>query len=161
VSICHRPNLPVRHSLPVTTTACALADSEMLVPVTDPQGRITDCNPVIVRIGGDSAAELPGQPHNTMHHPDMPEEVFRDMRDTTQAGQPGSGLDAVRSVSALLGEISSGARHQEQNIGQVKQADAPIDGFTQQNAAMAEQLSASAQALDAVALHRQAAAAEG
>jgi aerotaxis receptor len=56
-------------------------------------------------------------------------------------------LGAVRRVTALLGEISSGARHQEQDIGQVNQAIVQIDGFTQQNAAMVEQLAASAQAL--------------
>jgi aerotaxis receptor len=56
-------------------------------------------------------------------------------------------LGAVRRVTALLGEISSGARHQEHDIGQVNQAIVQIDGFTQQNAAMVEQLAASAQAL--------------
>lgn len=56
-------------------------------------------------------------------------------------------LGAVRRVSALLGEISTGARHQEDDIEQVNRAIQQIDGFTQQNAAMVEQLAASAQAL--------------
>jgi aerotaxis receptor len=47
----------------------------------------------------------------------------------------------------LLGEISTGARHQEDDIDQVNRAIQQIDGFTQQNAAMVEQLAASAQAL--------------
>ena len=55
----------------------------------------------------------------------------------------------ARLATALLGEISSGARHQEHDIGQVNQAIVQIDGFTQQNAAMVEQLAASAQALGA------------
>jgi aerotaxis receptor len=82
----------VRHNLPVTTNACALADGDMLVSVTDPQGRITYCNPVFVRISGYSAAELLGQPHNIVRHPDMPEEAFRDMWHTIQGGRPWTGL---------------------------------------------------------------------
>jgi len=82
----------VRHNLPVTTHACSLADGEMLVSVTDPQGRITYCNPVFVRISGYSAAELLGQPHNIVRHPDMPEEAFRDMWHTIQGGRPWTGL---------------------------------------------------------------------
>jgi len=82
----------VRHNLPVTTNACALADGEMLVSVTDPQGRITYCNPVFVRISGYSAAELLGQPHNLVRHPDMPEEAFRDLWDTIQSGRPWTGV---------------------------------------------------------------------
>ena len=82
----------MRHNLPVTTHACALADGEMLVSVTDPQGRITYCNPVFVRISGYSAAELLGQPHNIVRHPDMPEEAFRDMWHTIQGGRPWTGL---------------------------------------------------------------------
>ncbi len=82
----------MRHNLPVTTNACALADGDMLVSVTDPQGRITYCNPVFVRISGYSAAELLGQPHNIVRHPDMPEEAFRDMWHTIQGGRPWTGL---------------------------------------------------------------------
>ncbi len=82
----------MRHNLPVTTHACALADGEMLVSVTDPQGRITYCNPVFVRISGYSAAELLGQPHNIVRHPDMPEEAFRDLWHTIQGGRPWTGL---------------------------------------------------------------------
>jgi aerotaxis receptor len=82
----------VRHNLPVTTTACQLAEGEMLVSVTDPRGRITYCNPAFVRISGYSAAELLGQPHNIVRHPDMPEEAFRDMWDTIQSGRPWTGL---------------------------------------------------------------------
>ena len=82
----------MRHNLPVTTNACTLADGEMLVSVTDPQGRITYCNPVFVRISGYSAAELLGQPHNIVRHPDMPEEAFRDMWHTIQGGRPWTGL---------------------------------------------------------------------
>ena len=82
----------MRHNLPVTTHACSLADGEMLVSVTDPQGRITYCNPVFVRISGYSTAELLGQPHNIVRHPDMPEEAFRDMWHTIQGGRPWTGL---------------------------------------------------------------------
>jgi aerotaxis receptor len=63
-----------------------------LVSVTDLKGRIVYCNPTFVAVSGYSAAELMGQPHNLVRHPDMPEEAFRDMWDTIQAKQPWTGL---------------------------------------------------------------------
>ena len=107
----------MRHNLPVTTNACALADGDMLVSVTDPQGRITYCNPVFVRISGYSAAELLGQPHNIVRHPDMPEEAFRDMWHTIQGGRPWTGLVKNRCkngdfywVRANAAPLADGAR---------------------------------------------------
>ena len=52
-------------------------------------------------------------------------------------------LEAVRRVSALIGEISTGASAQLDSISQVNAAVAHLDGLTQQNAAMVEQLAAS------------------
>ena len=107
----------MRNNLPVTTNACALADGDMLVSVTDPQGRITYCNPVFVRISGYSAAELLGQPHNIVRHPDMPEEAFRDMWHTIQGGRPWTGLVKNRCkngdfywVRANAAPLADGAR---------------------------------------------------
>ncbi|OYU43630.1 MAG: chemotaxis protein, partial [Burkholderiales bacterium PBB4] len=82
----------MRTNLPVTDQAYTFPAEQTLVSVTDLKGRITYCNPAFVAVSGYSAAELLGQPHNLVRHPDMPEEAFRDMWDTIQAKQPWTGL---------------------------------------------------------------------
>jgi aerotaxis receptor len=62
------------------------------VSVTDPKGRITYCNQDFIELSGFQREELLGQPHNLVRHPDMPEEAFRDMWATVQAGLPWTGL---------------------------------------------------------------------
>jgi aerotaxis receptor len=56
-------------------------------------------------------------------------------------------LQSVGQVSALLSEVSHAAREQQTGLSQVNSAVAQMDGITQQNAAMVEQLAATAQAL--------------
>jgi len=60
-------------------------------------------------------------------------------------------LAAARSVGELVGEIGAGAREQLLGISQVNEAIAQMDGITQQNAALVQQLAAAARALDAQA----------
>jgi aerotaxis receptor len=55
--------------------------------------------------------------------------------------------DSVSRVTQLVREISHGSAEQLTGISQVNDAVAQLDGITQQNAAMVEQLSASATAL--------------
>ena len=43
-------------------------------------------------VSGYSSAELLGQPHNIVRHPDMPPEAFRDLWATIQAKAPWTGL---------------------------------------------------------------------
>ena len=62
--------------------------------------------------------------------------------------QMGSALCAVRNVSQVLGEISTASVEQQTGIAEVNQAVSMIDGITQQNAAMVEELAAAAQSLD-------------
>ena len=57
----------------------------------------------------------------------------------------------VRSVSTLIGEISSASLEQANGIGQVSGAVAGLDHTTQQNAALVEQSSAAAEGLKAQA----------
>jgi len=68
------------------------ADCETLVSVTDLQGTIRYCNEAFIKVSGYSGAELIGQPHNIVRHPDMPREAFRDMWDTIKQGLPWVGL---------------------------------------------------------------------
>ena len=60
----------------------------------------------------------------------------------------GDALQAVANVSSLLGEISNAAQEQQLGISQVNEAVSHMDAITQQNAAMVEQLAASAMTLN-------------
>ena len=82
----------MRTNLPVSQQGYTFPADQTLVSVTDTKGRITYCNPAFVEVSGYTTAELLGQPHNLVRHPDMPEEAFRDMWDTIQAKQPWTGL---------------------------------------------------------------------
>ncbi|MCC0052748.1 MAG: PAS domain S-box protein [Rhodobiaceae bacterium] len=51
--------------------------SEIIVSKTDLKGRITYANRTFARIAGYREAELIGQPHSIIRHPDMPRAVFK------------------------------------------------------------------------------------
>jgi methyl-accepting chemotaxis protein len=56
-------------------------------------------------------------------------------------------VESVRRVSDVIGEISAASHEQEDGIGQVNRAIVEIDGATQQNAALVEEASAAAGAM--------------
>ena len=85
--------------LPVSTHEYPFPSGLTLVSVTDLKGRITYCNQAFIELSGFQASELLGQPHNVVRHPDMPEEAFRDMWETIQAGLPWSGMVKNRRKS--------------------------------------------------------------
>lgn len=60
---------------------------EIIVSKTDTKGRITYANRVFQRVAGYTEAELLGQPHSIVRHPDMPRCVFRYLWDTIAAGR--------------------------------------------------------------------------
>ena len=82
----------MRVNLPVTQHSYEFPSDQTLVSITDLKGRITYCNANFVEVSGYSRAELIGQPHNLVRHPDMPEETFRDMWATIQSGSPWTAL---------------------------------------------------------------------
>ncbi|MBT9488692.1 MAG: PAS domain-containing protein [Rubrivivax sp.] len=82
----------MRINQPVSQREYAFPPGVTLVSVTDLKGRIVYCNPAFLEVSGYSRDELIGQPHNIVRHPDMPEEAFRDMWATIQAGAPWTGL---------------------------------------------------------------------
>jgi aerotaxis receptor len=82
----------MRTNLPVSQQAYAFAADQTLVSVTDLKGRITYCNAAFTAVSGFTQAELLGQSHNIVRHPDMPEEAFRDMWATIQSKRPWTGL---------------------------------------------------------------------
>jgi len=58
---------------------------EVIVSKTDIKGRITYVNDVFVRVSGYETAELLGQPHSLIRHPDMPRCIFKLLWETIQA----------------------------------------------------------------------------
>lgn len=58
------------------------ATDELIVSKTDPRGVITYANDVFLRVSAYPAAEVIGQPHNLIRHPDMPRAVFKLLWDT-------------------------------------------------------------------------------
>ena len=80
----------MRSNLPVSHREYPFPSGETLVSTTDTKGRIIYCNPRFIEVSGYTKEELLGQPHNLIRHPDMPEEAFRDMWATIQAGKPWS-----------------------------------------------------------------------
>jgi PAS domain S-box-containing protein len=62
-------------------------ENEIIVSKTDLRGRITYVNDVFMRVACFSEAELLGQPHSIIRHPDMPRCVFKLLWDTLAQGQ--------------------------------------------------------------------------
>lgn len=82
----------MRTNLPVSQREFPFPAGQNLVSTTDLKGRILHCNAAFVAVSGYEREELLGQPHNLIRHPDMPEEAFRDLWATVQAGRPWSGV---------------------------------------------------------------------
>ena len=60
---------------------------DIIVSKTDLKGRITYANQTFCQIAGYSEAELMGQPHSIIRHPDMPRAVFKLLWDTLFEGR--------------------------------------------------------------------------
>lgn len=61
-------------------------EGEIIVSKTDLRGIILYANDVFQQVAGYTEAELLGQPHNIIRHPDMPRCVFKLLWDTIEAG---------------------------------------------------------------------------
>ena len=61
---------------------------ELFFSSTDLKGIIRSGNGVFVRVSGYSEAELIGEPHNIIRHPDMPRAVFQLLWDYLQSDRP-------------------------------------------------------------------------
>ena len=82
----------MRKNFPVTGNEYQMRDGMTIVSRTDLKGRITFVNADFIEASGFTEAELMGQPHNLLRHPDMPEEGFADLWRTIQAGRPWTGV---------------------------------------------------------------------
>jgi len=83
--------MKMRTNLPVTNVEFQLDNDAMIVSKTDPKGKLAYFNKQFVDASGFSEAELMGQPHNIVRHPDMPPEAFDDLWTTIKAGMPWAG----------------------------------------------------------------------
>ena len=63
-----------------------MREDDFLVSKTDLKGRISYGNRTFIEYSGYSEAELLGQQHNIVRHPDMPRGVFKFLWDTLEAG---------------------------------------------------------------------------
>ncbi|MDD3018687.1 MAG: PAS domain-containing methyl-accepting chemotaxis protein [Comamonas sp.] len=73
-------------------TAYLFEEHLLLMSTTDKQGRITHCNAAFEEVSGYSKAELMGQPHSIVRHPDMPPEAFKDLWATIGHGRAWQGM---------------------------------------------------------------------
>ena len=61
-----------------------MREDDFLVSPTDLKGKLTYGNQIFIEYSGYSEAELLGQQHNIVRHPDMPRGVFKLLWDTLQ-----------------------------------------------------------------------------
>jgi methyl-accepting chemotaxis protein/aerotaxis receptor len=78
----------MRKNLPVTDVEYAVSDETLIVSRTDLKGKLSYFNDDFIAAAGFSPAELTGQPHNIVRHPDMPPEAFQNLWDTLKEGKP-------------------------------------------------------------------------
>ncbi len=78
-------------NMPVTNVEVPLKDDTLIVSKTDLKGQITYINKDFLDISGFTEAELIGQSHNIVRHPDMPVEAFEDFWRDMKAGRPWTG----------------------------------------------------------------------
>jgi methyl-accepting chemotaxis protein len=79
-------------NMPVTQKEIDLTDTSSIVSKTDLKGRITYINRDFIDISGFTEAELIGQNHNIVRHPDMPPEAYVDLWSTVKSGKPWNGM---------------------------------------------------------------------
>ncbi|MEN3111735.1 methyl-accepting chemotaxis protein [Uliginosibacterium paludis] len=82
----------MRNNQPVTNIESVIPDDSFIYSRTDLKGVITSANLAFAQISGYSQAEMLGQPHNLIRHPDMPAEAFADMWRSLKAGLPWKGV---------------------------------------------------------------------
>lgn len=75
----------------VTGVETPYPHGKLIVSRTDTAGIITQCNQSFVDMSGYTEAEIIGQPHCLLRHPDMPAAAFRDLWETVKAGRQWNG----------------------------------------------------------------------
>ena len=78
----------MRNNQPVTQNEVQLDAQSLIVSKTDLKWQITYINKDFIDISGFTEAELIGQPHNIVRHPDMAVEAYEDMWRDLMDGRP-------------------------------------------------------------------------
>lgn len=78
----------MRKNFPVTAVEYPVSDETLIVSRTDLKGKLTYFNEDFIAAADFTSAELMGQPHNIVRHPDMPPEAFDNLWETLKAGKP-------------------------------------------------------------------------
>ena len=78
----------VSGSIPTVESEVPFAVDELFFSRTEARGRIVAGNSVFQRVSRYSWAEMTGQPHNIIRHPDMPRAVFFLLWEKIRAGRP-------------------------------------------------------------------------
>src|SRR4051794_13451362 len=86
--ILHTESRAMRKNLPVTNVEYPITDDTLIVSKTDTKGKLAFFNQDFLDAAGFTEAELMGQPHNIVRHPDMPPEAFDNLWNTLKAGHP-------------------------------------------------------------------------
>jgi len=82
----------MRNNQPVTAVETVIPEGEFIYSRTNLQGTIEEANEAFANISAYARAEMIGQPHNMVRHPDMPEAAFADLWADLKAGRPWRGL---------------------------------------------------------------------
>ncbi|MDP2072211.1 methyl-accepting chemotaxis protein [Methylotenera sp.] len=104
-------------NMPVTQHEIELKESSQIVSKTDLKGKITFVNRDFIEVSGFAEAELIGQSHNIVRHPDMPPEAFADLWNTVKTGKPWIGIVKNRCkngdfywVEAVVSPVNEGGQ---------------------------------------------------
>lgn len=89
----------MRKNLPITNKELEIPITAVLISRTDTKGRISYVSQDFAEISGFSEKEMLGEPHNLIRHPDVPSEVYREMWETIENGNPWSGVVKNRAKS--------------------------------------------------------------
>lgn len=82
----------MRKTGPVTQREVLFSRDKQLITSTNPKGVITFCNESFCEAAGYTEAQLLGQAHNVIRHPDMPPAAFAKMWQDLKAGKHWMGL---------------------------------------------------------------------
>jgi len=89
-------------SIKPTNREVFFPDSELIVSKTDLKGRLTYVNQLFCSIAGYAEAQVVGQPHSIVRHPDMPRSVFKLLWDT---------IEDRREIFAYVKNMASNGDH--------------------------------------------------
>ncbi|WP_347986750.1 methyl-accepting chemotaxis protein [Methylomonas sp. AM2-LC] len=77
----------MKNNQPITQNEVHFSADDIIVSITDTQGVITSVSPAFCQISGYTEAEMLGQNHNMVRHPDMPPEAFEWLWRTVKTGK--------------------------------------------------------------------------